>query len=975
MSNISAYGSITVTDLLDTATYIYYSATNTSTLSSWHTSPQSNDEYIGIYSGPPTDSGQPANPTSAIYSAMDISKYVGDDGISVTNVRELYWLKTNSTNPSQITWNSSTSQPSQTIYSTDRQNSWTSMVPTYITNGTYYTCIETSLSDGTKVWSAPVVNQALTNTNSNATSALGQITNLDNRLKTFFWPGDSSYSGAFAVSTDSITKTDANTYGFNTRVATGLVSVGYNKIPLSEWGINEGLKMYYPILDNGEIVNNKLGMQLLTNSLTFYKVNNSSDKALEINNSSINLYRDNSNKALEVNTNGINLYGSSTSTADATLTTDGLKLAKGGIIADARSITEAQNMSTFESERENVSINSLIVNLEADMEGKNNIDIIHTNKNIAILPPSLLAEDTVNNGITWHATSNSSFHVSGTATAQSDSIPSRDYGGITNGNLRFLSKGTYTITATKEGTGGGYIHLRGFTSNNTTYRTLVTLSQWNTPQTFTLEDDAFYLIRGRVAADAVVDYEVTIQIEKGTEGTTYIENQYELKTIFLEEKVYKGILDVKKGILTITHQIFNVNFAGATGTQAGGSSTNYKGFYSNIVPNVKKPANQEVPDMYCNRFTVTSRYENYRNTEGIAIHQSEGRAYVYSTAISSMTLTEARTWLEDNPIQIIYPLESPETIQIDVTDIITFEGVNNIWSNSGTTILELGDFIYLSTEDFGSYTMNGSTFSDWREIIGPNFGIRVDGSLYATNVNVSGVINAESGSFRGKINAESGSIGGFTIGNNELYSETKTGVTSFDVGAYIGPLGFNISGGTKETTTYFTPNAVSIGGLLSWTAGDDNNDSNLTIYATEIILGDDVQGNQYKVKTLLNEAIEANIKQAGDISNNYNSIKNINDFLNDYYKPYITTVENTSAGYIQLKRKSNNNASSIKITDGNIEISINQNVITTFEGQLMKTNFGEFENLRMKANTYTSNSGYLTWIARSDGHLSLKVVN
>ena len=78
--SISAYGSITVTDLLDTATYIYYSATNSDTYSDWHTSPQTTDKYIGIYSGPPVDDGQPANPTSAIYNAMDISKYVGEDG-------------------------------------------------------------------------------------------------------------------------------------------------------------------------------------------------------------------------------------------------------------------------------------------------------------------------------------------------------------------------------------------------------------------------------------------------------------------------------------------------------------------------------------------------------------------------------------------------------------------------------------------------------------------------------------------------------------------------------------------------------------------------------------------------------------------------------------------------------------------------------------------------------------------------------
>lgn len=99
------------------------------------------------------------------------------------------------------------------------------------------------------------------------------VTGLDNRLKAFFWPGDSSYSGAFAVaktSDDGLDVSNANTYGFNTRVATGLVSIGYNKIPLSEWGINEGLKMYYPISDNGSLIDNKLGMQLTANTLNLY---------------------------------------------------------------------------------------------------------------------------------------------------------------------------------------------------------------------------------------------------------------------------------------------------------------------------------------------------------------------------------------------------------------------------------------------------------------------------------------------------------------------------------------------------------------------------------------------------------------------------------------------------------------------------------------------------------------------------------
>jgi hypothetical protein len=77
---IQAYGTITITDLLDTATYIYYSATNTTTKTAWHSTPTSSDKYIGIYSGPPVAGGQPTNPTDAIYQAMDISKYVGEDG-------------------------------------------------------------------------------------------------------------------------------------------------------------------------------------------------------------------------------------------------------------------------------------------------------------------------------------------------------------------------------------------------------------------------------------------------------------------------------------------------------------------------------------------------------------------------------------------------------------------------------------------------------------------------------------------------------------------------------------------------------------------------------------------------------------------------------------------------------------------------------------------------------------------------------
>ena len=253
-------------------------------------------------------------------------------------------------------------------------------------------------------------------------------------------------------------------------------------------------------------------------------------------------------------------------------------------------------------------------------------------------------------------------------------------------------------------------------------------------------------------------------------------------------------------------------------------------------------------------------------------------------------------------------------------------------------------------------------------------------------------IYTDNGYFKGVVVADSGSIGGFIIGNNELYSQGKTNVKSTDLGTYMGPDGFNISGGNDLNTTFFTEDEVSIGGLLKWKAALGNEKSNLTITANEIIVGElgealilpnlDFLKNANKednftIKTLLTNALLEISDNKSRTGENEKNIGNLMKKFNNYYEPYINSIDNTENGpyYIEFKHKALDSASSIKITDATIEISINQQNITTFEENLMRTTFGEFENLRMKAKDYTNNSGYLTWIARSsNGHLSLKVV-
>lgn len=103
--------------------------------------------------------------------------------------------------------------------------------------------------------------------------------NLDNRLRNFFYPGDPSYSGAFAVSkstADGLDVTDANTYGFNTRMGVLSISMGYNKIPLLEMGILDegnfnGIKLYSPVINHNAISGNRLDVTLTSEGLKLLK--------------------------------------------------------------------------------------------------------------------------------------------------------------------------------------------------------------------------------------------------------------------------------------------------------------------------------------------------------------------------------------------------------------------------------------------------------------------------------------------------------------------------------------------------------------------------------------------------------------------------------------------------------------------------------------------------------------------------------
>lgn len=125
-----AYGEITILDLIDTATYIYYSANEDGTGAS--TAPDANTKYIGIYDGPVLEGGQPSvPPTGTIWS-----KYVGEDGNGINSIT-YYYLTNNSSNMPSASDITSTDMETPT---STKRFLWQKEVIKY-TNGTSQTTV------------------------------------------------------------------------------------------------------------------------------------------------------------------------------------------------------------------------------------------------------------------------------------------------------------------------------------------------------------------------------------------------------------------------------------------------------------------------------------------------------------------------------------------------------------------------------------------------------------------------------------------------------------------------------------------------------------------------------------------------------------------------------------------------------------------------------------------------------------------
>ena len=95
----------------------------------------------------------------------------GEQGYSVTEVKILYYLKSDTTPPAKPT---NTAYPTGVTNNSTNADAWTIAVPTYIPGYYYFFCAQTKLSSNEYIWSDPALDNGTTNSNQQAAEAISK---------------------------------------------------------------------------------------------------------------------------------------------------------------------------------------------------------------------------------------------------------------------------------------------------------------------------------------------------------------------------------------------------------------------------------------------------------------------------------------------------------------------------------------------------------------------------------------------------------------------------------------------------------------------------------------------------------------------------------------------------------------------------------------------------------------------------------
>lgn len=255
--------------------------------------------------------------------------------------------------------------------------------------------------------------------------------------------------------------------------------------------------------------------------------------------------------------------------------------------------------------------------------------------------------------------------------------------GYSNGTTRLpkfgfasLKAGTYILSGISGGSNNTY-GLR-ITDTNNQY----ILDLYDGEQEFTLLEDTSIYLLGRFSANQTAAFNVTFypMIRLATESDTFEPYKGNTTTTPLGQTVYGGQLNVLTGELTIEH----VQYVFDGSEQIVAQNT---GWGTNVLDNIIKPNinNNTMSDILCDIFSPETPSHVWNHTSdniiGIAVESDNYKIRFYSSAFVGKTSSEVATEMTGH--MLVYPLATPQTVQLTPQEVNSLLGQNNISADTG----------------------------------------------------------------------------------------------------------------------------------------------------------------------------------------------------------------------------------------------------------------------------------------------------
>ena len=281
-----------------------------------------------------------------------------------------------------------------------------------------------------------------------------------------------------------------------------------------------------------------------------------------------------------------------------------------------------------------------------------------------------------------------------------------------------LPKGNYKLSIGSD-TGAYDVRINGHKGDDYV-KGIVTVS--NGESSFTVDYDGYDNLRCfiYVTSGASISAEKTVypMIRPiAFKDSTYEPYDLEVFTISLNGTRYGGTLDVTSGVLTIDRVFESITSVEQISTNTTGYSRWQTAYHSGI----KAPTgNSQVGNIKSNMFEAVSADNTYYRTEGIAIHINT-RIIFYSSAWAGMSAADVNTMLSTNPVEVVYELATPVTVQLTATEVALLYAYNVLWADTGdlaltydaSGVLRIANS-KLDIDTFKSIVASSSDFADFK---------------------------------------------------------------------------------------------------------------------------------------------------------------------------------------------------------------------------------------------------------------------